>query len=111
MVEDWAAVARKLDAFLERRAESNVREAASSKPPTPGSELPACEGSDARQVSGGVFREFYGASHPVPPSFWCQLDWPFWRGLVECAIMKLIPQRMAYPRFGPEGSKDRRGTA
>ena len=35
----------------------------------------------------------------------------FWRGLIEYAMMSVIPQRMAYLRFGPEGSKDRSGTA
>jgi ppGpp synthetase/RelA/SpoT-type nucleotidyltranferase len=35
----------------------------------------------------------------------------FRQGLAECAMMKIIPQRMAYLRFGPEGSKDRGGTA
>ena len=40
-----------------------------------------------------------------------RLDLAVLRGLAECAMMKLIPQRMAYLRFGPEGSKDRRGTA
>jgi len=54
----------------------------------------------ARLASGVLVR--YGTA---------TLDWMFVRGPIECAIMKLIPQRMAYLPFGPEGPIDRRGTA
>jgi len=47
----------------------------------------------------------------IRTSTWRVDDLSFRRRLAECAMIKLIPQRMAYLRFGPEGSKDRGGTA